>query len=335
MGSSGAIRFYGALFLLLTTTMVAGREQSVAPAIDAAEVLAQPDNIPQWLREGRLQPQQIPNPHWRDGTCRSCHTQASPSRRTPALRHKDQNRLCNTCHDPVTQHAYIHPSDIAPGAGMRRRMPASYRQALKNNKIVCTTCHDLPAQCLDERRQEQQSNPMFLRGAPFANRSDPCYLCHDAKAYARINPHDQITDGGQVREATCVLCHDEVENLHTAAKIEGVGFNIKHDLATMCTGCHPWIPHPGGKFMFAKSFKDRKHPEHLAVPPKQMRKHMQRMAVKNDIILPLDPSTGKVYCATCHNPHERGLLKDSAAAKGADSDKRLRMKEMCINCHDK
>ncbi len=87
--------------------------------------------------------------------------------------------------------------------------------------------------------------------------------------------------------------------------------------------------------MFAETFKDRKNPEHLSVPPVQMRKQMQRMAVKNGIILPLDPTTGKVYCATCHNPHERGLIKNTAAAKGADSDKRLRMKKLCTNCHDK
>ena len=335
MVSFGITRICVALCLLLTTTLVAGTEKPGTPAIDAREVLAEPDNIPQWLNEGRLQPEQIPDPHWRDDACRSCHTSARPSHRKPALRHKDPARLCKTCHDPVTQHAYIHPADIAPGPDMRKRMPAAYRQALKKGKIVCTTCHDLPAQCLEKRRQEQRSNPAFLRGAPFAHRSDPCYLCHDAKTYARINPHDQITDGGQIREATCVLCHDNVKNLHTDTRIENAGFNIKHDLAKMCTGCHPWIPHPGGKFMFADTFKDRKHPEHLTVPSEQIRKQIQRMTVKNDIILPLDPTTGKVYCGTCHNPHERGLLKNSAAAKGADADKRLRMKNICTNCHDK
>jgi uncharacterized Zn finger protein (UPF0148 family) len=220
---------------------------------------------------------------------------------------------------------------------MQQRMPPLYRQTLKNGKIVCTTCHDLPAQCLDERRREQQANPMFLRGAPFAHRSDPCYLCHDAEAYARINPHDQITDAGQVRDATCLLCHDEVDKLQTAARIESPGFNIEHDLATMCTGCHLWIPHPGGgfTFAFADTSRDRKRPDHLAVPSERMRKQMQRMAVKNGITMLLDPTTGKVYCATCHNPHERGLLKNSAAAKGADADKRLRMKDLCTNCHDK
>ena len=337
MVSIGTARLCAILFLLLTTTVVAGKDKNVAPAVDVREILAQPDNIPRWLSEGRLQPEQIPDPHWREDACQSCHTATAPSRRKPALRHKDPSRLCSTCHDPVTRHAYIHPSDITPGASMQQRMPPPYRQALKNAKIVCTTCHDLPAQCLDERRHEQQANPMFLRGAPFAHRSDPCYLCHDAEAYARINPHDQITDGGQVRDATCLLCHDEVANLQTAARIEGVGFNIEHDLATMCTGCHRWIPHPGGKFTFAfaDTHKDGKRPNHLAVPSERMRKQMQRMAVKNDVTMPLDPTTGKVYCATCHNPHERGLLKNSASAKGADADKRLRMKDLCTNCHDK
>ncbi|HHJ15242.1 MAG TPA: hypothetical protein ENJ80_00935 [Gammaproteobacteria bacterium] len=335
MAFSGTTRICAILCLLLTTTVAVSQEKTAVPTIDAKDVLAQPDNIPQWLNEGRLQPEQIPSPHWRDDACRSCHTSSRPSRRKLALRHKNPDLLCKNCHDPATQHAYIHPADITPDPAMRKRMPADYRQAMKKGKIVCTTCHDLPAQCLVKRRQEQRNNPAFLRGAPFAHRSEPCYLCHDAKAYARINPHDQITDGGQIREATCVLCHDDVKQLQADAAIENVGFNIKQDLAKMCTGCHPWIPHPGGKFMFSSTFKDRKHPEHLTVPPEPMRKYMQHMAVKNDIILPLDPTTGKVYCATCHNPHERGLLKNSAAAKGADADKRLRMKDICTNCHDK
>ena len=66
---------------------------------------------------------QIPNPHWRDDRCHSCHTSDQPSRRKPALRHKDRGKLCNTCHDPLTQHAYIHPSDIVPGPDMQQRMP--------------------------------------------------------------------------------------------------------------------------------------------------------------------------------------------------------------------
>ena len=40
-------------------------------------------------------------------------------------------------------------------------------------------------------------------------------------------------------------------------------------------------------------------------------------------------------CATCHNPHERGVIRVAAAAKGADEQKRLRGRKLCLLCHDK
>ena len=50
--------------------------------------------------------------------------------------------------------------------------------------------------------------------------------------------------------------------------------------------------------------------------------------------LPLEEDD-RVTCVTCHNPHERGLLKGPAGI-GADEDKRLRMatyNEQCTACH--
>ena len=38
---------------------------------------------------------------------------------------------------------------------------------------------------------------------------------------------------------------------------------------------------------------------------------------------------------TCHNPHARGVVQVVAAAKGVEDKHRLRMPELCGNCHDK
>ena len=58
------------------------------------------------------------------------------------------------------------------------------------------------------------------------------------------------------------------------------------------------------------------------------------MMDKNQVNLPLEESTGKVYCGTCHNPHERGVIKNVTGSKGADEPKRLRATNICENCHD-
>ena len=90
----------------------------------------------------------------------------------------------------------------------------------------------------------------------------------------------------------------------------------------MCTGCHPGKRHPGGG-------------NHLVKPPVEILEYKLKMEKKNNVVFPLEPGTGKVFCGTCHNPHEKGIIKEKAAAKGAGSKKRLRMQQLCGNCHDK
>ena len=52
--------------------------------------------------------------------------------------------------------------------------------------------------------------------------------------------------------------------------------------------------------------------------------------------MPLEPGTGKIFCATCHNPHERGIQFIAEADRGADNTQRLRAGReggICLMCH--
>jgi len=111
-----------------------------------------------------------------------------------------------------------------------------------------------------------------------------------------------------------------------------VGFNVTRDLSLMCTGCHPWKPHPGGAFSF---FSKKEGPDHLVVPSKDVARRMKRMERKNDVVFPLEPGSGKMFCGTCHNSHEKGVVRSAAADRGADSKHRLRLTKMCTQCHEK
>jgi len=136
---------------------------------------------------------------------------------------------------------------------MLRRMAAGFRHVIKRGKgkLNCLTCHDLPKQCLGGELQ-QERDPRFLRGGPYASRSGICYQCHDAKSYARLNPHDQVDKQGHIREAVCGVCHHTLRGLAQASSFEQVDFNVTQDLATMCTGCHPYKPHPGVDSAFCR-----------------------------------------------------------------------------------
>lgn len=281
---------------------------------------------------------QMKNPHWRVDSCQACHKEKPKKnnlkRNNLKLHTSDINKLCNSCHTSVSKHSYIHPFGMTPSKKIMKNMPASFKKAVKrgDGKLTCISCHDLPMTCLPAKKSKQGLNPLFFREGPYDTRTELCYRCHDKSKYKRLNPHDQIDKNGKLNVKTCTICHKSTDKLKTAKNITEVDFNYDGDLSSMCAGCHPVKPHPGGSFSF---FSSKKGPNHLVKPPEEILKHKIKMEQKNDIILPLDPGNGKVFCGTCHNPHEKGVIKVKAAAKGADEKKRLRMQKICTNCHNK
>ena len=322
---------------LLAAAMAAGaaspqeqQRQKAMPKPSEQQLLNAPQRIPKLVADGELTLAQVPNPHWRRDACQACHS-GTPTRTNLRMRDADVNRLCNTCHGAITDHSYIHPTGMPVPKDMQARLSKPFAQAVTraHGTISCITCHDVPMTCLPQRAGQRALNPRFFREGPYRDRSALCYRCHDPAQYARLNPHDQVGPDGKLRESACLVCHDNLPDMKTARGIRQVDFTVKDDLDKLCTGCHPWKPHPGGF-----SFKTGALPDHLRVPSTRVAQHMQGMERKNDIVLPLDPNTGKVFCGTCHNAHARGVLK-AAAAKGAEEKYRLRMPEMCGNCHDK
>lgn len=309
---------------------IPGSEKMLARPSEAS-LLGSPQQIPKLVAEGKLSLEQVPNPHWRRDACQACHA-GTPSRSNLKLRDNDINRLCNTCHKAISDHGFIHPTGMAVPKAMQSRMSKSFSQAVQrgHGAITCITCHNLPLMCRMEHKNERELNPRFFREGPYRDRSELCYRCHDPKQYQRLNPHDQITTDGKLRTATCQVCHDHVPDVNNAKSIADVDFVVNGDLAAMCTSCHPVKPHPGGF-----SFNSGGQPDHLRIPSDRVAQRREQMQKENSIALPLDPRTGKVFCGTCHNPHARGVIKVAAAAKGAGEAKRLRMPEMCGNCHDK
>ena len=321
--------------LLLTIFLLFINTQSVAAESTTSKTLfdwKNTDKIPQMLKQGLLTVEKIPNPHWQENACLACHTENTKitSKKPPI---KMEVSICQNCHDARFDHSYIHPVNITPDKTMIEKMNPDFRASLKktNGQVSCFTCHELKLQCLPKHKQKKAINPKFFRGYPFKTRTEQCYFCHDATEYQQLNPHDQIDDTGKIRDNTCRICHaGSIDQLKEEKSVDLIVFHARENLNTLCWGCHRMIPHPGGKFTF---FASKKGPNHLIKPQQEILDRLEEQSKEHNILFPLEPETNKIYCATCHNPHEKGVIKNAASAKGADSKNRLRTEKTCRFCH--
>jgi hypothetical protein len=73
----------------------------------------------------------------------------------------------------------------------------------------------------------------------------------------------------------------------------------------------------------------------LVTPRPETLRYMKSYERENNVIFPIVPHD-RITCSTCHNPHQRGVIKHEAAAKGADEKNRLRLNrpEICRACHE-
>jgi len=263
------------------------------------------------------------DPHWNKATCQACHVSASPTAENSGLQTTDAEQLCEGCHgNRGGALPCRHSSDI-PAAD--HRMPDSYREALQDGQLACTTCHDLTVQCLSPSRSHSFANPGFVRDRTSRNRGEQCFECHDASGYEKLNPH--AMEAGDPAQPTCTFCHASMPVKDERGWLS-VDFNVPGSLNDMCLGCHTIQPHPGS--MFSSAPIDWNH---LAVPSAEILQNMKQAEARLGFVFPLDPSNGEVYCATCHNPHHEAL-QGYPVAHTPGSEYRLRVEDNCQACHD-
>jgi uncharacterized Zn finger protein (UPF0148 family) len=223
-----------------------------------------------------------------------------------------------------------------------KKPPADF--PLQDGKLTCITCHDV-------RVQEQPSlsvkenNPMFIRGAPYEvqltfewnkserdderysqNRYVMCFKCHRKGPLLQWSPHqNQIDKTGKINEELCLFCHSEVPDRNAVDPSE---WKLIGKPQNQCINCHM------GKTRF--------HPIRVThygnSSPDKIRSQIEYSRRRIGLVIPLDADAQgvqRVVCPSCHNPHQRGVLKNAAAAKGADSKSRLRLEgfTMCLACH--
>ena len=255
--------------------------------------------------------------HFSAKYCKECHFDVPPKKGPKFLRYGgDFKQLCR-CHYSASQN-YVHPVDLEPSEYMQRRIPSEL--PLQDGKVTCTTCHNIFIQCHDKPTEKIfLKENKFLRGAPYQNRTELCFKCHDITQYRKYNPHLQLNAEKQIVEVKCLYCHSEVPDVKHANP-EDVKLLAKAEV--ICLGCHSQVT------------ENQWHTRHLRKPPPEIAKRIEELRKKYQIILPLDPD-GKITCSTCHNPHEKGVIPDiRAGAKGAGEKFRYRLTDnLCVRCH--
>jgi len=167
-------------------------------------------------------------------------------------------------------------------------------------QIDCDTCHgiedieDIP---FDEVDKE---DPKFFRNGPYLVLTDFCYSCHDKEPYERLNIHKQRLDDGSLDEKNCEYCHTEPPDPEKEIRRDELEFRLPPQM--LCVGCHLKTPH-------LNAFN------HLVEPDEEKLEQIKEAEKMHQIILPLDDE-GKIMCATCHSPHEPGVIpKDKPAGR--------------------
>jgi hypothetical protein len=259
------------------------------------------------------------NPHWKNVMCISCHFGEPVDGNPMLLTGSDRSAVCDRCHNGRFARRDIHPVGMVPSSNVviPPEMP------LNEGKITCVTCHDSSLQeGGEEKFSVGKENPDFLRGG-YTVRNEFCFRCHRSEHYGQMNAHSQLDEWGLIKEQSCLFCHTSLPNRKVIG-IENVGFDDE-SIDEYCTCCHDGF--------------DRGHPvggNHLVEPSEAMLVVIEGAAEKIGVKLPL--YNNRVTCATCHNPHEAGVIEHKAAAKGAGNKKRLRLSGdnimmICLGCH--
>jgi hypothetical protein len=267
------------------------------------------------------------NLHYTGKFCNECHEQKPEEGGETLLKFKgDYSQLCR-CHG-YTSENYIHPVDIVPSEEKKTKIPD--KMPLTDGKLTCTSCHDIYKQCQDDM-QTRSRDKFFLRGAPFGRRTDLCFKCHDESKYKMLDPHNQLDEKGDIIVEKCLYCHvekpDEKRSTFKERKgIHGTVVKLIGNLEVLCYRCH-----------YKQSTLHPINANHFQKPSEKTLQIMKETEKILNIILPLNYE-GKVTCATCHNPHERGVLpQEKEASKGAGEKFRLRLPglsgEICSACH--
>jgi hypothetical protein len=252
------------------------------------------------------------DPHGAELYCLLCHEGTFDNPAAVIIRKKgDTIPLCGDCHDVERSGSEHHPVDVAIGEETWKLGFINF--PFPEGKMSCATCHD--EVCYLPR---DPANKLFLRGGPYSLESEFCFRCHAENKATALNPHDQFHDVGLLKVDTCYACHTSVPDVDGGS---AEASDLIDEEVFLCQKCHgEEMPHPVVN--------------HLLPITHEMLDTKTDYEAKHMVSLPLGEQ-GAIVCTTCHNPHDKGVLKGEKGA-GAGELHYLRLpdyNENCSPCH--
>jgi hypothetical protein len=266
------------------------------------------------------------NPHWKAGACNTCHNSEAPTVEALDLKTTPGSAVCSECHGGGDAAVCRHRSGIEVTDERLVDIDDVFKAGITDGKVACTTCHEMKAHCARDVKQRYR-NPSLLRGAPYDRRSDQCFGCHERSGYRQPIPHRQGRKN-RFKESTCIFCHQIVPGQDEDGHWTPVHFATDESLVNLCNGCHNKGPHP------SSSVTGKTGWIHLTVPNEEFKERMKQTVETKGGRLPLDPTTGEIFCATCHDPHDQ-RLSGFAIAERPGTLAKLRYQDICGACHEK
>ncbi|MHB8764645.1 MAG: hypothetical protein ACYDA8_09985 [Deferrisomatales bacterium] len=247
-------------------------------------------------------------PHGNQAACGACHAPPGAAGLKPVA----PAALCAGCHPGEGLHP--HPVGVPSSA---QTYPMDFLQYPLDGqgRLTCATCHDHPCSGGPDPR-----NPSFLRGGPYGTITEFCQRCHPKAGKGALNPHRQVNDQGRVMTSVCVFCHRVVPEAPDGSDFRPKDLAYFYSPVELCLSCHEPTPHP--------------NVNHLVEMSPAMAQKLRNYEARHRVRLPLDDQ-GRVVCTTCHNPHDKGVLRGQAAL-GAGEPKQWRIPafaELCTPCH--
>jgi hypothetical protein len=196
-------------------------------------------------------------------------------------------------------------------------------------EAACLECHGKKGQNLKEYLQRMLPDVKIKSRLVdyFGDHPDfSCHSCHNAmsptkssrKDLIRRNPHIQLNQDGEIIEKACLFCHSELPDY----KNPGIhNVKMRHNVSYLCSLCHAMSSNKGGlgygKRMTAAMIQKKR-----------------KFEKEYDVSLPLG-SNNTVVCASCHNPHQPGIIL-SKGGEDVAGEHRLVLDDiwmMCTACH--